>query len=158
MTAPIIDERLAAAIRGSTRPADLDDPEDLAALFVSAGRAARTAKTGHRTNLTFLGQVCSAWLTQVTGWNRQDVAQAVRAEYERAHAKHNGLTPYSDRITDQAREAILLEEVGEIARCCTPDAGTETGHAGDLVSELVQVITMAAAWAARLPTAGETGS
>lgn len=77
----------------------------------------------------------------------EDVHDAVRAEYDRAHHKHNGLTPLSPALSDTFKAAILLEEVGEVARACTPDAHTDVGHAGDLTDELVQVATMACAWA-----------
>ena len=53
-------------------------------------------------------------------------------------------------MSDTHRAAILIEEVGEVARALTPDATTPTGHAGDLRAELVQVATMALAWAARI--------
>mgnify|MGYP000893714043 CR=1 FL=1 len=72
------------------------------------------------------------------------------AEYDRAAAKHHGITPYHPAMSDTHRAAILVEEVGEVARALTPDATAPTGHAGDLRAELVQVATMALAWAARL--------
>ena len=73
-----------------------------------------------------------------------------RAEYDRAAAKHHGITPYHPSMSDVHRAAILIEEVGEVARAMTPDATSPTGHAGDLRAELVQVATMALAWAAHL--------
>ena len=72
------------------------------------------------------------------------------AEYDRAAAKHHGITPYHPAMSDTHRAAILIEEVGEVARALTPDATASTGHAGDLRAELVQVATMALAWAARM--------
>lgn len=71
-------------------------------------------------------------------------------EYDRAAAKHHGITPYHQGMTDVHRAAILIEEVGEVARALTPDATAPTGHAGDLRAELVQVATMALAWTARM--------
>lgn len=71
-------------------------------------------------------------------------------EYDRAAAKHHGITPYHQGMTDVHRAAILIEEVGEVARALTPDAAAPTGHAGDLRAELVQVATMALAWTARM--------
>ena len=81
----------------------------------------------------------------------------VRAEYDRADAKHNGMTPYSPSMSDDDRAAILGEEVGEVARALTPDAHTAVGHAGNLVDELVQTATMAAAWLARILKANDEG-
>lgn len=72
------------------------------------------------------------------------------AEYDRAAAKHHGITPYHPGMSDVHRAAILIEEVGEVARALTPDAASPTGHAGDLRAELVQVATMALAWTARI--------
>lgn len=72
------------------------------------------------------------------------------AEYDRAAAKHDGITPYHQGMTDVHRAAILIEEVGEVARALTPDATAPTGHAGDLRAELIQVATMALAWTARM--------
>ena len=73
-----------------------------------------------------------------------------RVEYDRAAAKHAVTTPYHPSMSDVHRAAILIEEVGEVARALTPDAAAPTGHAGDLRAELVQVATMALAWAARI--------
>ena len=72
------------------------------------------------------------------------------AEYDRAAAKRHGITPYHPAMSDTHRAAILIEEVGEVARALTPDATAPTGHAGDLRAELVRAATMALAWAARL--------
>lgn len=71
-------------------------------------------------------------------------------EYDRAAAKHHDITPYHPSMSDTHRAAILIEEVGEVARALTPDAAAPTGHAGDLRAELVQVATMALAWTARI--------
>lgn len=78
------------------------------------------------------------------------VASAVRDEYDRANAKHNGNTPLNPDMSDDDRAAILLEEVGEVARSLTPDSDTPVGHGGDLREELIQTATMALAWLARL--------
>ena len=80
---------------------------------------------------------------------RHVLQEDVTAEYRRAHLKHHGYTPFSRLVEDYDKFAILGEEIGEVARALTPDATTPTGHAGDLVEELVQVATMAAAWLAR---------
>lgn len=68
---------------------------------------------------------------------------AVNAEYTRAHVKHTGWTPNNDRMSDGERLAILMEEVGEVARAITYDNSNDE----NLVSELIQVSAMAAAWA-----------
>jgi len=80
---------------------------------------------------------------------RHVLQEDVTAEYRRAHLKRYGYTPFSRLVEDYDKFAILGEEIGEVARALTPDATTPTGHAGDLVEELVQVATMAAAWLAR---------
>lgn len=74
----------------------------------------------------------------------------VRAEYDRADTKHQGMTPHNPGMSDDDRAAILGEEVGEVARALTPDADTAVGHGGELAEELVQTATMAAAWLARI--------
>lgn len=75
----------------------------------------------------------------------------MRAERQRAHAKH-GETSMESYPTDSLdRLAILLEEVGEVAK-----EFNEARHRQGPVSlaalrkELVQVATMAAAWADRI--------
>lgn len=68
-----------------------------------------------------------------------------KAEYDRAHKKHNGLTPYHKSLNDSTRLIVLTEEIGEVARALTYDEGDPD----NLVEELVQVATMALAWLAR---------
>lgn len=113
----------------------------LAELYVGAGVAAT-----HPTvlELTILAVRAAAWASTV---GVPDPWAAARAEFDRAYAKHQGLTPLHPSMSDDDRAAILLEEVGEVARACTPDARTEVGHAGDLAAELIQVATMALTWA-----------
>ena len=67
---------------------------------------------------------------------------AVEAEYVRAHCKHSGHTPKSHHMSDGERLAILVEEVGEVARAITYD----NGDIDNLVHELTQVTAMGAAW------------
>ena len=67
----------------------------------------------------------------------------VESEYVRAHIKHKGWTPKNVRMSDGERLAILMEEVGEVARAITYD----NGDPKKLGEELIQVATMAAAWA-----------
>jgi len=68
---------------------------------------------------------------------------AIEAEYVRAHVKHSGHTPKSPRMSDGERLAILVEEIGEVARSITYD----NRNPENLVKELVQVAAMSAAWA-----------
>lgn len=68
---------------------------------------------------------------------------AINAEYTRAHLKHKGWTPKSVRMSDGERLAILMEEVGEVARAVTYD----NRDSENLVAELIQVAAMAGAWA-----------
>jgi hypothetical protein len=122
----------------------------LSALFTRTGCAIVTQdRDSTRLNLLIVANLAMRWLLDVDD-NMEtidDVHNAVRAEYDRAHHKHDGLTPLSPDLSDDFKAAILLEEVGEVARACTPDAHTDVGHAGDLTDELVQVATMACAWA-----------
>ena len=41
----------------------------------------------------------------------------------RAHEKHNGLTPYNHALSDGGRLVVLAEEIGEVARALTYDEG-----------------------------------
>ena len=67
---------------------------------------------------------------------------AIESEYVRAHIKHSGHTPKSIHMSDGERLAVLMEEVGEVARAITYD----NKDIDNLVKELIQVATMAAAW------------
>ena len=149
MTDPI-DARLRQAIEAcSLTSFHPDKGAPLAHLFAQAGQAAFAAKTRNGSRpLVSLANMCSNLLIDLLGWEHASIVPAIEAEYRRAYAKRQGLTPYSPRLTDDMREAILLEEVGEVARAFTPDAHTSTGHGVLLVEELIQVMTMAAAWAA----------
>lgn len=90
--------------------------------------------------------LAAAWAAQPLELDDTHIWEAIRMEYDRAHTKHNGNTPLNPDMPDRDRAAILLEEVGEVARALTPDAHTATGHAGNLAEELIQTATMAAAW------------
>ena len=78
-----------------------------------------------------------------------DPAAAFAAEYERAVAKHPGMTLDSDKHTDEARFYALAEEVGEVCAALTYDNKSETGHNVDLISEVTQVGGLAIAWLMR---------
>lgn len=69
---------------------------------------------------------------------------AMRREIAWAHAKHNGRTPLSPSVSDWEKLAVVTEELGEVARCTTYDEGGDDRH---LYTELVQLSTMASAWA-----------
>lgn len=70
----------------------------------------------------------------------------IDAEFIRAHIKHDGHTPRSQRVTDHEALVILVEEVGEVARALTYDEHSIT----HLVAELLSVAAMTAAWLERL--------
>lgn len=72
-------------------------------------------------------------------------------EFSHAHWKHEGLTPRSWRVDDAGSLVVLVEEVGEVARALTYDEGDRD----NLARELIQVATMAAAWAERLLIRGD---
>lgn len=71
------------------------------------------------------------------------------AEYERAAAKHPGMTLDSDSHTDETRFYALAEEVGEVASSFTYDNAQGTGHNADTIAEVTQVGALALAWLVR---------
>lgn len=76
-------------------------------------------------------------------------ASSFVAEYERAAAKHPGMTLNSDRHTNESRFYALAEEVGEVCAALTYDNATATGHNSNLISEVTQVGGLAIAWLMR---------
>lgn len=78
-----------------------------------------------------------------------DPANAFVAEYERAAAKHPGMTLDKDGHTDESRYYALAEEVGEVCAALTYDNKADTGHNSDLISEVTQVGGLAIAWLMR---------
>lgn len=78
-----------------------------------------------------------------------DVLALALEEYLRAAKKHPGMTLECGGHTDATRLFTLVEEIGEVAACLTYDNNAETGHNSDLESEVIQVIALALAWAAR---------
>ena len=157
----ILDAAIASAL--SEEPGILPEVGDrwrLCNLTYYAGKVAGGGVRG--ADLAMAAAVAAEWVALLDTAGRPATTEAdqlVRreeiliydcaAEYDRAAAKHNGFTPYHPAMSDTHRAAILIEEVGEVARALTPDATTPTGHAGDLRAELVQVATMALAWTAR---------
>lgn len=100
------------------------------------------------------GQV-QEWLWQLANSAAQllgedfDVLGEALAEYSRAAQKHPGMTLECDGHTDATRLFAIVEEIGEVAACLTYDNDYETGHGSDLESEVIQVVALALAWAAR---------
>lgn len=78
-----------------------------------------------------------------------DPANAFVVEYERAAAKHPGMTLDKDGHTDESRYYALAEEVGEVCAALTYDNKADTGHNSDLISEVTQVGGLAIAWLVR---------
>lgn len=78
-----------------------------------------------------------------------DPANAFVVEYERAAAKHPGMTLDKDGHTDESRYYALAEEVGEVCAALTYDNKADTGHNSDLISEIAQVGGLAIAWLMR---------
>lgn len=76
------------------------------------------------------------------------------AEYERAAAKHPGMTLNSDRHTNESRFYALAEEIGEVCAALTYDNATATGHNSNLISEVTQVGGLAIAWLMRYQKEG----
>lgn len=93
----------------------------------------------------------------------------IRAEREAAHAKHGATSMEASPVDEMFRAVILGEEVGEVAEVCyllwsaaltakasyVQKAMNDGRHDGAvnlarLRRELVQVATMAAAWADRI--------
>lgn len=84
-----------------------------------------------------------------------DVLALALEEYARAAKKHPGMTLECDGHTEATRLFALVEEIGEVAACLTYDNDAETGHGSDLESEVIQVISLALAWATRYLEDGE---
>lgn len=76
------------------------------------------------------------------------------AEYERAVKKHPGMTLDSDGHTNESRFYALAEEVGEVAAALTYDNANTTGHNANLISEVIQVGSLALAWLYRFQDGG----
>nr|DAP10078.1 MAG TPA: hypothetical protein [Bacteriophage sp.] len=79
----------------------------------------------------------------------EDPEAAFVAEYERAAAKHPGMTLDADGHTDESRFYALAEEVGEVSASLTYDNTRGTGHGADTIAEVTQVGALALAWLTR---------
>lgn len=130
------------------------DYEHFAALVRFAGAAAgateQRAALERASGLSCCVSIITMLLNERFGTAFADTSRQIVDEYVRADSEHNGNTPYNPQMSDEHRLAILMEEVGEVARCLTPDANTGIGHAGDLEEELIQTAAMAFAWAMRI--------
>lgn len=79
----------------------------------------------------------------------------IRAEADRAHAKHGDTSMRSEPIDSPWRLAILMEEVGEVAR-----EFNDARHEGEgpapttLREELTQLAAMAGDWAQSIEIEG----
>ena len=73
---------------------------------------------------------------------RPDTIAVLQAEMNRAIRKH-GIENTPLRQTDHVNLAVLVEEVGEVARAMTYDEGSDAS----LYDELIQVAAMALAFA-----------
>ncbi len=156
---PRINKQIGRIGSGAVDIAALDgapsgDYEHFAALVGFAGAAAEATKQAEAferlTNLSCCVSIITMLLNERFGTTFADTSRQIVDEYVRADRKHNGNTPYNPQMSDEHRLAILMEEVGEVARCLTPDANTGIGHAGDLEEELIQTAAMAFAWAMRI--------
>lgn len=81
----------------------------------------------------------------------------VKAERDRAHAKHGDTSMEAQPCDHPMRLSILMEEVGEVAK--EFNEGRHRGEGPDLTllrAELVQVAAMSTAWADAIPTAALT--
>lgn len=77
-----------------------------------------------------------------------DIYAEVKAERERAHAKHGDKSMESERPDAEKRLRILMEEVGEVAREFNEaDIHDRPVDLALLRSELIQTAAMATAWA-----------
>ena len=89
--------------------------------------------------------------------DHEDIYAEVRAERERAHAKHGDKSMESWAASDYARLSILMEEVGEVAREFNDaEIGERDMDLTAVRAELIQVAAMAVAWADAIgsPTPG----
>nr|DAX21687.1 MAG TPA: hypothetical protein [Caudoviricetes sp.] len=79
----------------------------------------------------------------------EDFGEVFCAEYERAAAKHPGMTLDCDGPTDESSFYALAEEVGEVAASLTYDNTEDTGHNANTIAEVTQVGALALAWLTR---------
>ena len=121
---------ISGRVRPSKHPYDEMATSDVPLMVMDryTGRKEQSAET-HRTDLA-------------------DVYEEIRGERARAHAKHGAMSMESTPEMDLNRLAILLEEVGEVAK----EFNEARNHNVPvdkvaLRKELIQVAAMATAWA-----------
>lgn len=79
----------------------------------------------------------------ISGSFTRKTFEDLQSEIQRAIEKHGkGQTPLNIRMSVGEKLAILMEELGEVARATTYD----NQSLGNLTSELLQLATMATAW------------
>ena len=125
-------------------PADTACWDLLSSLLVHAGES--IVEEFAEESLRAIAANSATYVYLVEGVSEGAVYHLCREEYNRAHEKHNGLTPYNHALSDGGRLVVLAEEIGEVARALTYDEGDED----NLVEELIQVATVALAWLARV--------
>lgn len=85
---------------------------------------------------------------------QKDVLLAVRIERTRQERLvESGKFPYTcadQSAPDAYKLAVLVEEVGEVAKALLVNTG-DKGASGDLREELVEVAAVAVAWAESIP-------
>ena len=131
--------------------------EQLAALLDRLDELERDARNfcgeGFWMHTTFASEVAENYPTLSRALRTKSVYGEVAAERIRAHAKHGATSMESMPINDLTRLAILIEEVGEVAK-----EFNEARHDGRdvdplaLRKELIQTAAMAIAWADALPS------
>lgn len=99
-----------------------------------------------RSKLEFIAMVAMELLLH---YGVEDFGEVFCVEYERAAAKHPGMTLDCDGHTNESRFYALAEEVGEVAASLTYDSTEDTGHNANTIAEVTQVGALALAWLAR---------
>lgn len=84
-----------------------------------------------------------------------EFVQAALEELNHARAKHGEGCIDGEKWSDSQRLAIILEELGEVAKELNDEAldgntGPWSGHLGRLLGELIQVVAMGIGWGAML--------
>lgn len=93
-----------------------------------------------------LNNIAMAAMEALLQYGVEDFEEQFVAEYERAAAKHPGMTLECDSHSDETRFYALAEEVGEVAASLTYDNANSTGHKADTIAETIQVGALALAW------------
>jgi NTP pyrophosphatase (non-canonical NTP hydrolase) len=88
-------------------------------------------------------------ITAAVAGDENGIYQEIRAERERAHAKHQTTSMEQRDVAALVRLAVLVEEIGEVAREFNEarHRGEERPDLAALRTELIQVAALAATWA-----------